>query len=228
MNIRKNIEDLMQEIESLRTAHNIDYPIHIIAVTKTRTVQEVRQAIEAGMTQIGENRVQEAETKFKELGPVTVKKRLIGHLQENKANKAAELFDTVDSLDSIKTARKLNNKCKDLDKKMEVLIEVNTSGESSKHGLQEAEVRPFINELKELSQLDIRGFMTIGPLTQEEAAIRAAFKQLYRIRSEMKAAYPDLTLDELSMGMSSDYAIAIQEGSTMIRPGTLLFGHRDY
>ncbi len=227
MNISANIKKLLDEMESLKNRLGLKYDIDIVAVTKTRTVEEMREAIQAGMDRIGENRVQEAESKFPLLD-LPVEKRLIGHLQENKANKAAVLFDCVDSLDSIKTARRLNNRCSELGKVMPVLIEINTSGEATKNGLEAEQTEEFVHEILNLKSLSLQGLMTIGPLTDDEARVRQAFQDLYRLREKLRSQFPSLSLHTLSMGMSGDYQLAIEEGSTMIRPGTLLFGHRDY
>lgn len=226
MGIRENVLRLMDEVQGLESRLGIR-PVSIVAVTKTRTVEEIKEAIQAGMTRIGENRVQEAESKFSELD-LPVEKRLIGHLQENKVNKALQLFDTLDSLDSLSTARRLDRRCAEIGRRLPVLVEINTSGETSKNGLEAGQAAGFIAELNGLSQLDVQGLMTIGPLTQDEQPIRAAFRSLLKLREDLLRQFPHLKLPVLSMGMSGDYRIAIEEGSSMIRPGTLLFGQRDY
>lgn len=227
MSIRDNYLRLLENIETIKNRRGIDYQIDIIAVTKTKPADVIREVVQAGAFKIGENRVQEAESKFAELSSLNFEKHLIGHLQENKANKAARLFDWVQSIDKWKVADKLNRKLEQLNKTMPILIEVNTSGEESKYGITPEETETFMGRIKEeATHMKISGLMTIAPFTSDEKNVRDAFKLLYNIREKMSVIYPNLDLSVLSMGMSDDYEWAIEEGSTMIRPGRVLFGAR--
>ncbi|RMF07782.1 MAG: YggS family pyridoxal phosphate-dependent enzyme [Candidatus Neomarinimicrobiota bacterium] len=210
-----------------RGGHNQN--ICLVAVTKTHPAAVIRNAVDAGIGHIGENRVQEADRKFRELpaepSPV---KHLIGHLQSNKVNKALLLFDRIDSVDSVRLAEKISRKIQEPDRRIPVLLEVNTSGELSKSGFAPEQTEDMISIL-ELPGLQVEGLMTIGPLTDNKRAIRSSFARLRSLLEEINrnrpSDYPELKT--LSMGMSSDFELAIEEGSTMIRLGTALFGPRE-
>ena len=229
MSISDNIKHLHENIADLKVKLGVSYDIRIVAVTKTRSPEEVLEVLKAGLTEIGENRVQEAEQKFAVLGEqLNATRRLIGNLQENKVNKALRLFDTLDSLDSLKLAAKLNRKCMESERILPVLVEINTSAEINKHGLSPEAGEDFLGAIREMPGIRVEGLMTVGPLTGVEKDIRKAFALLFRLREQWQSRYPDINLETLSMGMSGDYRFAIEEGSNMIRPGTLLFGPRPY
>ena len=195
----------------------------LVGVTKTRTVSEVRD-IAPFIDAIGENRVQEAAEKRKE-GPRTPEWRLIGHLQGNKARKAVELFDAVDSLDSIPLAERLDRVAKEAGRVLPVLIEVNTAQEVSKTGTSPEDFPGLLDRVLALPNLALEGLMTIGPLSEDEARVRGAFAGLRELSEEARRR-SGLPLPVLSMGMSGDFEWAIGEGSTMVRIGTALFGPR--
>lgn len=200
--------------------------VKLMAVSKTRTRPEVEEAYGLGLRLFGENRVLEAQEKFLGL-PSDVELHLIGHLQRNKAKIAAATVGCVQSLDKISTARALEQHCAALDKTMAVYIEINTSGESSKEGItDDQELSSTVEELLSLPHLRIRGLMTMAPFTDDEDAIRASFRTLRRQREHLASRFPAGDFSELSMGMSSDFELAIEEGSTLIRVGTQLFGAR--
>lgn len=207
--------------------------IRLMAVSKTVPIEIIKIAIENGLVLFGESRIQEALAKFGPDGGLCDGKKglelhLIGHLQSNKAKQAAQLFDWVQSIEKPDTAWELNKWAAKFDKTINILLEMNTSGEESKYGFRdEQSLFNCIEQIRGLSQLRIRGLMTIGPLTTEEARISAAFKRLALLFREMKLRYPELTIDTLSMGMSSDFELAVEEGSTLIRLGTILFGERE-
>ncbi|MBQ7155826.1 MAG: YggS family pyridoxal phosphate-dependent enzyme [Synergistaceae bacterium] len=199
-----------------------------VAVSKTRTVEEMQEAEKFSCIDFfGENRVQEAEAKRKIYGASRLRWRLIGHLQGNKARKAVELFDSIDSIDSVDLAVRVDRIAGELGKVMPVLIEVNTSGEASKSGIDREDFSELADKILTLSNLRLEGLMTVGPITDSEREIAAAFASLREL-SEQARVQTGLTLPVLSMGMSGDFEIAIREGSTMVRIGTLLFGQRDY
>jgi len=200
--------------------------VRILAVTKTFPEQAVRVALEAGQRLFGENRVQEAAAKYGGLKD-SVELHLIGHLQRNKARKAAELFHAVQSIDKVETAVALEQACAAAQKRMDVLLELNTSGETTKFGFADEEaLRASIEPILDLPHLRLRGLMTVGPLTDEPLRIRAAFRRLRELHLRLEAEYPEVPLDILSMGMSADFEAAVEEGSTLVRLGTVLFGPR--
>ena len=202
--------------------------VSFVAVSKTRTVEEMRAAEKFSCVDFfGENRVQEAEAKRKAYGASRLQWRLIGHLQANKTRKAVELFDAIDSIDSADLAERVNRIAAETGKVMPVLVEVNTSGEASKSGIAPENFSGLADKIMTLPNLRLDGLMTVGPITDSEMEIRGAFA-LLRGLAEKPRASTGLSLPVLSMGMSGDFELAIAEGSTMVRIGTLLFGERDY
>ena len=202
--------------------------VYFVAVSKTRTVSEMQEAEKFSCIDFfGENRVQEAEAKRRDYGTSRISWRLIGHLQANKARKAIELFDSIDSVDSIELAERIDRIAGELGKVIPVLVEVNTSGEASKSGIEPQNLHALTDRVAALPNLRLDGLMTVGPLTENQREIAAAFATLRELRAEAKER-TGLELPLLSMGMSGDFELAIHEGSTMVRIGTLLFGERDY
>ncbi|MBR4196582.1 MAG: YggS family pyridoxal phosphate-dependent enzyme [Synergistaceae bacterium] len=202
--------------------------VYFAAVSKTRNVDEMREAEKISWVDFfGENRVQEAESKRKVYGESRIPWRLIGHLQANKARKAAEIFDTIDSIDSPELSQRLDRIAGELGKVIPVLIEVNTSGEMSKSGVSPENFPALLDAVVSGKNLRLDGLMTVGPITDDEREIRRAFATL-RGLAENARSETGLALPILSMGMSGDFEAAILEGSTLIRIGTLLFGPRDY
>src|SRR5208337_4704839 len=204
-----------------------------MAVTKTFSVATMAEAAALGLTLFGENRVQEFANKAAEVEPLRkvtkpIRVHLIGHLQSNKAAWAAEIFDGIDSLDSLRLAERLNQAAGKLGKRLPVLIEVKLSPEENKTGLEpeSAEAAVLLERLPDLVNLEVRGLMTIAPLDVPEAETRACFRGLREWRERWTKAHPRLKLETLSMGMSEDFALAIEEGATRIRIGTALFGAR--
>lgn len=200
--------------------------IILVGVSKTRAVEEIEQAILAGIEHLGENRVQEAASKIPAVRGDAVW-HLVGHLQTNKAKKAADLFDWIDSVDSVKVADQLEARAKSTGKTIDVLIQVNVSGEGSKSGIDPGETPSLASYVAEKEALRLCGLMTIGSLGVSEDVTRAEF-------ARMRALFDGLRSDPviggcmcvLSMGMSGDYRIAVEAGSTMVRIGTAIFGSR--
>jgi PLP dependent protein len=227
--IKKNIETVRNNIaEACRPRGRKPEDIALMAVTKTKPKELADAAYAAGVRIFGENRVQEAEEKYANFyseGEL----HLIGHLQSNKAKNAAKLFSWVQSIDKVKTARALARYCGEIGKRMNILIEINTSGEESKFGYPSGNL-PFqdIDEILQFDELILRGLMTVGPFTSDEFKIRSAFRTLKQLFDELSEGYPELTIDTLSMGMSQDYEFAVEEGSTMVRLGTTIFGGRGF
>jgi pyridoxal phosphate enzyme (YggS family) len=200
--------------------------ITLVAVAKTRTPAEVEKVIEAGVTSIGENRVQEAQAKRPRV-TLPAAWHLVGSLQTNKVKKALDLFDYIQSVDSLRLASELQRRCEQMDRRISTLIEVNTSGETSKHGVMPDAVPDFVAELLKFDRLQLAGLMTIGPdlAIDDPEASRPCFRTLRTLAEGCRQRF-SVPLPHLSMGMSSDFVVGIEEGATMIRIGTAIFGPR--
>ncbi|MGB9409575.1 MAG: YggS family pyridoxal phosphate-dependent enzyme [Terracidiphilus sp.] len=231
----ENLERLEAAIaNACRRAGRSRAEIELMAVAKTYPAATIAEAAALSLTLFGENRVQEFAAKAAELGPLRrraanpIRVHLIGHLQSNKAQRAVELFDGIDSLDSLRLAERLNEAAGKCAKRLPVLVEVKLSPEETKAGLDpdSAEAAQLLERLPDLAHLDLRGLMTIATFDVPEAETRACFRSLRRWRDRWAAAYSRLSLEVLSMGMSGDFALAIEEGATRIRIGTALFGPR--
>ena len=218
----KTIAQNLQAIQnSLPKQHNIK----IVVVTKTRTPKEIEEAIGAGALFIGENRVQEAEKKFSKISNLNlVEKRLIGTLQTNKVNKAIKLFDVIDSVDSLRLAKKISEASLRLNKKQRVLIQINSGGEETKKGFGFKDKKTIIECIKNEGIL-VEGLMTMGPNTQQITKIEQAFIKTKNLFDEINKDL-EIKMTTLSMGMSGDFRVAVLNGSTAIRIGTAIFGPR--
>jgi PLP dependent protein len=224
--MKERIETILADIEEIRRKHSIMHPVTLVAVSKTHPLEKIRAAHAAGQRIFGESRIQEAREKIPELDDLDITWHLVGHLQTNKAKYAAKLFDVIESVDSLRLAEELDKRCRGLDKIMDVFLQVNTSGEEQKFGVDPTDLASLIQSLIKMDHIRITGLMTIGPLVDDEQQIRQAFKKLAQLRDSIKGKFPSLSLEYLSMGMSSDYRIAIEEGATHVRIGTALFGER--
>lgn len=203
--------------------------ITLIAVSKTHPASLVREAIASGALDFGENRVQEAEPKIPEVGRHRARWHLIGHLQSNKARKAVKLFDVVHSLDSIELAERLNRICEDVDRQeLPVLVQVDLANEKTKSGVGEENLNDLIVTIKTLSRLRLIGLMILPPYFEDAEKVRPFFRRLRELRDKLKVqnAFSNAR-GELSMGMSHDFEIAIEEGATFVRVGTAIFGQRE-
>lgn len=229
-----NLEQLEEAIaQACRRAGRRRDEIQLMAVSKTYPAATLAEAATLGLTLFGENRVQEFAIKAPELEPLRkgatpVRVHLIGHLQSNKSHRAVELFDGIDSLDSVRLAERLNESAGRCGKRLPVLLEVKLSPEESKAGLEpeSSEAAQLLERLPDLEYLETRGLMTIAPWGVAEDVTRACFRSLREWRDRWAATHPKLNLGVLSMGMSGDFALAIEEGATRIRIGTALFGKR--
>lgn len=227
--IEENIQRVRETIASAaeRCGRRAE-DVLLVAVTKTRTVEEMAEAVRCGVGALGENRVQELLLK-REAWPadLSAEWRLIGHLQRNKARKVLPAVDAVDSLDSLELARTLGRIAEESGRSLPVLLEVNTSGEASKEGVAPEGLFPLLEGvLAECPNLSPQGLMTIGPLEGGERAVRGAFALLRTLAEGARKEF-SIPLKELSMGMSGDFEWAVEEGSTMVRVGTALFGARN-
>ncbi len=231
MSIADNLARVRERMErAARAAGRSPADIALMAVSKTFPADRIREAYTAGQRLFGENRVQEFAGKAEELyGLSGADFHLIGHLQTNKAAKAAELFTAVDSVDSLRLAEKLDAAARNDGKTLPVLLELNLGGEESKSGLapDSPELEELLAAAPRLEHLEIRGLMTIPPFTEDPEGARPYFRRLRELRDRLGARkLPRVALDVLSMGMSHDFEVAIQEGSTCVRVGTAIFGER--
>ncbi len=200
--------------------------ITLVAVTKTVPIERIQEAIAAGVKHLGENRVQEAREKIPRIDADVIW-HMIGHLQRNKAKYAVELFDMVQSVDNLPLAQELDKRAARVQRVMPVLIEVNTSGEPTKFGVEPAQALNLAREVDNLPHLQLRGFMTIAALSDDMERVRDCFKQLREIFENARVkSWERATIDVLSMGMSHDFEVAIEEGATMVRIGSAIFGPR--
>jgi pyridoxal phosphate enzyme (YggS family) len=202
--------------------------VTLVAVSKTHPPEMVRTAIGAGLTEFGENRVQEAEDKVPQVGRDSVRWHLIGHLQSNKARRAVELFDVIHSLDSVALTKRLDRFCLELNRiELPVLIQVDLAHETTKSGADESQLLEMVKAIKESRALQLVGLMVVPPFFEEVEKVRPFFRELRELRDDLRAqgAFGDRE-GELSMGMTHDYEIAIEEGATMLRIGTAIFGER--
>jgi hypothetical protein len=236
VNVKGNLEQIERAIaDACRRAGRRREDVELMAVSKTYPAETIAEAAALGLTLFGENRVQEFASKAvdsealrEKVGKPSVRVHLIGHLQSNKASKAAEIFDAVDSVDSLRLALRLDEAAGKLGKTLPVLIEVKLSPEETKEGLEpeSRETAELLDALPNLSNLEMRGLMTIAPWGAQESVTRACFRSLREWRDRWAAKYPRLNFDVLSMGMSGDFPLAIEEGATRIRVGTAIFGKR--
>jgi len=229
MSIAENISTIRERIaQAARRANRSPEEITLMAVTKTVTAARIKEAYSAGIRVFGENRVQEFTAKAVALHDLQEAQwHLIGHLQSNKSNQAAELFAAIDSLDSMRLAKRLNSAAHERDKKLGTLLEINIGGEASKHGFypDSAELRDLLKQSSEFTHLKIGGLMAVPPFTEDAEGARPYFRQLRQLRDEL-AKISGMSLGALSMGMSHDFEVAIEEGSTCVRVGTAIFGER--
>lgn len=226
--IKENLNRIRDKIESA-TIKSGRKPaeIQLVAVSKTMSPETINQGIAAGITIIGENKVQEAKAKKERVNPVTW--HMVGHLQTNKVKHAVQIFDMIQAVDSYRLAEEINKRCHNENKRMPILVEVNTSGETSKFGCDPDETPELVSKVSELSNLKIEGLMTIGLFTDQMELVRPCFIKLREIFESIKGLkIPGVFMEQLSMGMSADYEVAIEEGATMVRIGTAIFGPRQY
>lgn len=216
----------------IKIKNQLPQNVQLVAVSKFHSVEEIEEAVKAGQNIFGENRVQEAAQKFdliKKSYP-NVKLRIIGQLQRNKAKEAVRIADAIDSVDRIELLDEIEKQAAKLDKNIQVLFEYHT-GEDSKSGFVDKEL--IFQALQKKAQGDYphiepKGFMTMAPFSDDQDLVRSSFKKLKSLRDECQEKFKQFDLSELSMGMSGDWQIAMQEGSTMVRIGTAIFGQRDY
>jgi len=224
----KRIQNIQKRIKEAADGCGRDpSTVRLVAVSKTIPVNRVREAIEAGVTVLGESYVQEAREKFNQLATYPVSWHFIGHLQTNKAKYAVRLFDMIHSVDTLKLARELNKQSQKNAKVQNILIQINISKESSKSGADAQNVLDLIDTVRHLENLSVKGLMTMPPFFNDPEKARPYFSALRNLRDRIRQETPpEVALDELSMGMTGDFEVAIQEGATLVRIGTAIFGER--
>ena len=228
MSVKENLKLVLEEIESAKCRREIfsEEDVTLVAVTKNHGVDLMREAIDAGVKDIGENRVQEAAEKLKVLEREGVTKHLIGHLQTNKAKQAVRLFDVIHSVDSEHLAEAINSAAEAVGKVQDILIQVNLANEDTKFGVSEENLRGLIEKVETLENLRLRGLMMIAPNYADVEKCRPLFRGMRKIYEELKKTRQNV--DMLSMGMTHDYKIAVEEGANIVRVGTAIFGERIY
>ncbi|MFQ5848581.1 MAG: YggS family pyridoxal phosphate-dependent enzyme [Candidatus Methylomirabilales bacterium] len=226
MTIKERVERVREAIAAaaLRVGRDPG-EVLVVGVAKTFPARAVQEAVAAGLTDIGENRVQEAKAKIAEVG-APCRWHMVGHLQTNKARLAVQLFDWIQSLDSLKLAHEVEKAGSGLGRRVKTLVEVNLAQESSKTGVGEAELLPFLEQAGSLPHVSIEGLMAMPPFDPNPEGVRPYFQRMRRLRDEAASRFPRLGLSHLSMGMSHDFEVAVEEGATVVRIGTAIFGPR--
>ncbi|MGD8521513.1 MAG: YggS family pyridoxal phosphate-dependent enzyme [Desulfobacterales bacterium] len=227
-NIKDRLEKVKERIKrAAEGCHRDPETVSLVAVSKTMPVSKVQEAIQAGVTILGENYVQEARDKINSLMSFPVSWHFIGHLQSNKAKYAVRLFDLIHSVDSLKLARELNKHAQKNAKIQQILIQVNISQEETKSGISVDDAVDLISEISQLENLSIKGLMTMPPYFNQPEKVQPFFAALRELRDQIDSkAIPNVFMDQLSMGMTGDFEVAIEEGATMVRVGTAIFGER--
>ena len=225
MSLSENLETIRKRIDTAcERAKREPSSVLLLAVTKTHPPEVIKAASELGLLWFGENKIQEAKTKIP-LCPGRLHWHFIGHLQSNKCRDAVDLFEMIESVDSLSLAQEINKRAEQAAKTMPVLLEVNVAGEASKFGYAPERLLVELKELNSLPRLEIHGLMTLPPWTQEAEKVRPYFRRLRELKSECEEIL-GAPLPHLSMGMSGDFEVAIEEGATIVRVGAALFGPR--
>ena len=221
--IKSNVYDVRTRIEEVaRKAGREPKDVSLLVATKNRSPEQVLEAIDAGVKVFGENRAQELLEKIDLVGG-EVDWHFIGHLQRNKVNSVVGAVSLVHSVDTFRLAREINRRAGQIGKNQSILLQVNIAGEESKFGASSSDVAQLVDEMNELKNIDIRGLSTIAPLVDNPEKVRWVFRELRELGNELEHANKDLTLSELSMGMTGDFEVAVEEGSTIVRLGTAIF-----
>src|SRR5438046_7291706 len=225
ISIAENLERVREQIaQAAARVGRVAQEIELVAITKTHPAEKVREAIEAGQTLFGESRVQEARVKIPEL-PSNLRWHFVGHLQKNKIRHALPLFEMIHSVDSLGLAQAIDRIAQEDGLHLRILLEVNVAGEGSKFGFKTTTLRAELESLLMLSRLSIEGLMCIPPLAEEPEASRRYFVELRELRDAIEKEF-QVKLPQLSMGMTNDYSVAVEEGATLVRVGTAIFGER--
>ena len=229
MYLKDNIEQIQKEIEAAceRVGRKSD-EVQLVAVTKTIDESIVNESIKYGITDIGENKVQEIPRKFDNIDP-KVKWHLIGHLQRNKVKYIIDKVDMIHSVDSLRLAEEINKRAVQSEKVMDILIQLNISHEETKFGLDIEELKVLLSEMDQFENIRVKGLMTMAPFFDDPEEARGIFRKMKEIFEELKYnEYNHVEMKHLSMGMTNDYIVAVEEGATLVRIGTGIYGKRDY
>lgn len=226
--LKDRLESVLERIQAAATGSGRDpSAVRLVAVSKTVPAEKVIEAVEAGVETLGENYVQEAQTKIEALAALPVAWHYIGHLQSNKAKYVVKLFDLIHSVDSFKLARELNKQAAKVGKVQPILIQVNIAEESTKSGVSEQDTINLIESVRPLNNLAVKGLMTMPPYFNAPDKVRPFFAALRNLRDRIEGLnLENVAMDELSMGMTGDFEVAIAEGATLVRVGTAIFGER--
>jgi len=217
--IRDNVRRILDELPE---------GVGLVAAAKTRSAEEILEAVEAGLRMVGENYLQEAEDAFESVGD-RVQWHMIGHLQRNKVKKAVRIFDMIETVDTMRLAREIDKQCARADKVMPVLVEINSGEEEQKAGVLPDDAEGLVREMAGLEHVKVVGLMTMGPFTGDPEDARPYFRTTREIFDRLAGlAIPGVEMTTLSMGMSNSYRVAVEEGATLVRIGTLIFGERSY
>ena len=227
MSIRENLRRIRERVaEAALRAGRDPGEVKILGAAKGQPPERIREAVAEGLTLVGENYVQEAQRKKAELADLPLSWHLIGHLQSNKAKKALEIFDWIETVDRPEIAEKLSRLSQKLGRKVPVLIQVNVGGEATKKGLRPEDLPRLVSLIRELPGIEVRGLMAIPPYSEDPEAVRPYFRLLRELRDRIREEFGLSDFRELSMGMSHDFEVAVEEGATIVRIGTILFGPR--
>jgi len=226
--LKDRLESVLERIQAAATGSGRDPDaVRLVAVSKTVPAEKVIEAVEAGVETLGENYVQEARTKIEALAALSVAWHYIGHLQSNKAKYVVKLFDLIHSVDSFKLARELNKQAAKMGKVQQILIQVNIAEESTKSGVSEQDTIDLLESVMPLNNLAVKGLMTMPPYFNAPDKVRPFFAALRKLRDRIEDLnLENVAMDELSMGMTGDFEVAIAEGATLVRVGTAIFGER--
>ncbi|MBM7624949.1 YggS family pyridoxal phosphate-dependent enzyme [Sporohalobacter salinus] len=229
--IKKNLNQVQKRIETAakRAGRDSD-EIKLVTVTKTRSIEEIQEAVEAGIVDLGENRVQELRDKYDNISQ-EINWHMIGHLQRNKVKyiMRMERCSLIHSMDSMRLAKKINKRAGMADRVMDVLVQINVAGDENKFGLKPEETIDYLKEVSEFENLQVKGLMTMVPYVEDSEKVRPYFKRLKDLFDEAKRTdIPNIKMQELSMGITNDFEVAIEEGATIVRIGSAIFGPREY
>lgn len=227
--IKNRLLTIQDEIQSAaRAANRTPDEVRLVSVSKRKSAALVKEAVDAGVTILGENYIQEAIDKIETLGEIPAAWHFIGHLQSNKARFAVKYFDLIHTVDSLKLAKEINKQAKKIGKIQKILIQINISQEASKSGTGADDALALVKEISPLENVSVRGLMGMPPFFGAPEKARPFFKALAGIKTAIEREnIPNVSMDHLSMGMSGDFRVAIEEGSTMVRIGTAIFGERE-
>lgn len=224
MSIKENIERILERIEEAKLRASRVDKIHLLGATKGVVPEKIKEAVECGLKLFGENRIQEAIPKIEKLKDLDIEWHFIGHLQKNKAKEAIENFELIQSVDSISLAKRIQQIAEIEEKIVPILAEINIGDEPTKYGIRIEELPQFIDEISKMDNLKLKGIMTIPPYNPDPEKVRPYFKEMYKIYEKLSSIFSNF--EYLSIGMSEDFEVAIEEGSNMVRIGRAIFGER--